>query len=213
MEENTVISRRAFLMGSASCTIAAGMALTGCASNGNKDDANETPSDQDGQKQEENKEVKQPAQTPGTTIDNPIDVEYGQAITCDDATLTIDACDGFTDLFKGTDESTSMSLDEGKMFFLVRATLDYQGKTEVYPENSIAAKFVFEGDFEFSASVADTEKIVHNIQPLETRGITFYAQISQATAEKLSSPVMIFRVGKTIEGKSYSDGTFYRIAL
>lgn len=152
---------------------------------------------------------------PGTSESNPITVKYGEAIRVDDASLTIDSSDGFCSEFRGTDSHFSLSIDDGKVAYLVRATLSYEGKSQIDPANSMTAEVVFEGDYKFNASVDDTQKIFTSISPLETRGITFCAQVAESSMSQLRNPVLHLRINKKLEDgyKGKDSSAYYVCAL
>ena len=188
-----VYTRRGFLLaGAAIAATASGTALFGCSA---KEDQK--------QEQEPSATEEKPAPEPGSSADCPIEISMGDEIRVDDAILTIDSCDGFCDELKGTDPTFSLKIDDGKLAFLVRCTLTYEGKTEM-----------FDGDYKFRASVEDTEKIVSSIAPLETRGVTLCAQIAEGTAKQLTGPILLLDVAKRFDPDDKSKETVcYRCPL
>lgn len=199
-----VYTRRGFLLaGAAIAATASGTALFGCSA---KEDQK--------QEQEPSATEEKPAPEPGSSADCPIEISMGDEIRVDDAILTIDSCDGFCDELRGTDPTVSLKIDDGKLAFLVRCTLTYEGKTEIIPSSCIKAQIVFDGDYKFRASVEDTEKIVSSIAPLETRGVTLCAQIAEGTAKQLTGPILLLDVAKRFDPDDKSKETVcYRCPL
>ena len=207
MSEQQLYTRRGFLLtGAAVCMATVGTALVGCSGSGGAGSdasrSNETA-------------AQETTPEPGTSESNPITVKYGEAIRVDDASLTIDSSDGFCSEFRGTDSHFSLSIDDGKVAYLVRATLSYEGKSQIDPANSMTAEVVFEGDYKFNASVDDTQKIFTSISPLETRGITFCAQVAESSMSQLRNPVLHLRINKKLEDgyKGKDSSAYYVCAL
>lgn len=204
-----VYTRRGFLLaGAAIATAASGAALFGCSA---KSDGEQQ---QAAQGQDTAPVEEKPAPEPGSSADCPIEIKMGDEIRVDDAILTIDSCDGFCDELRGTDPTFSLKIDDGKLAFLVRCTLTYEGKTEILPSGGIKAQIMFDGDYRFRASVEDTEKIVSSIAPLETRGVTLCSQIAEGTANQLTGPVLLLDVAKRFDPDDKSKETVcYRCPL
>lgn len=202
-------TRREFLLTAAAlAATASGTALFGCSakSGGAQQQATQ---DQNAAPAEE-----APTPEPGSSADCPIEVKMGDEIRTDDAILTVDSCDGFCEEFVGSDPTYSLRIDDGKLAFLVRCTLTYEGKSEMLPSNCIKAQVAFDGDYKFSANVEDTEKIVSSIAPLETRGETLCAQIAEGTAKQLTGPVLLLSVAKRFDPDDGSKETVhYRCPL
>ena len=200
-----ICTRRGFLLAGAAITTAvSGAALFGCSA---KEDEKQEQSA--AQEQESLATEEKPAPEPGSSFDNPISVNMGDQIRVDDAILTIDSCDGFCDELRGTDPTYNLKIDDGKLAFLVRCTLTYEGKSEILPLSRIYAQVLFDGGYKYRASVNDTEKIMSPIAPLETRGVTLCAEVAESSTEQLTGPILQLSVAKRFDSESESEEAVY----